>query len=167
VIEREELNQAFREAGKSAHPDAGGSEEVFARLQAAVDVLNSPARRLKAWLELKGVEVDPRGSIGNALMDEFGRVGEVTQKAEAVIRKREAAQSALAKALLESETQVCREQLEAAMARIERLIQDACAGFGQLEQAGSIDPAAVQRFRDLSFLEKWQASLRTLLPRLF
>ena len=166
LLEREELNQAFREAGKSAHPDAGGSEEGFAALQGAVDTLQSPARRLKAWLELKGVEVDSRGSIGNELMDEFGRVGEVTQKAEALIRKREAAQSALAKAMLENETQLCREAVEATIERIEGLITGICLGFEALEQSETVDSAAVEWHRDLTFLEKWQASLRGLFARL-
>lgn len=166
-LEREEVNRAFREAGKSHHPDAGGSEENFAKLQAAVDVLSSPARRLKAWLELKGIEVESRGSIGNALMDEFGRVGEVTQKAEALIRKRETAQTALAKAMLESEAQLCREQLEAAMARVESLRDEICAGFAELECSETIDEAAVEWHRDLTFLEKWQANLRSLFSKLF
>lgn len=166
VIERDELNQAFREAGKTAHPDAGGSEEGFAQLQAAVDMLQSPARRLKAWLELKGVEVNSRGSIGNELMDEFGRVGEVTQQAVALIRKREAAQSALAKAMLENETQLCREAVEAAIERIEGLITGVCSRFEALEQAEMVDPAAMQWHRDLTFLEKWQASLRGLFAKL-
>ena len=167
VISRDELNQAFREAGKTAHPDAGGSEEGFAQLQAAADTLSRPARRLKAWLELKGVEVDSRGSIGNALMDEFGRVGEETQKAEAFIRKRESAQSALAKAMLENDAQLCREQLEEAMQRLDELTQNICDGFEALEESGSAGTEAVEWHRDLSFLEKWQASLRSLFAKLF
>ena len=166
VIEREELNQAFREAGKTAHPDAGGSEEGFAALQAALETLTSPAKRLKAWLEVKGVEVVARGSIGNELMDEFGPVGEVTMQAEAVIRKREAAQTALAKAMLENETQLCREALEATISRIEGFIEGICSRFEGLEQSDSIDPSAVEWHRDLTFLEKWQASLRALYGRL-
>ncbi|MDX1680660.1 MAG: J domain-containing protein [Akkermansiaceae bacterium] len=167
VLDREELNQAFREAGKSSHPDAGGSEEGFAELQAAQAMLQSPARRLKAWLEVRGLEVESRGSIGPELMDEFGRVGEVTQQAEAIIRKREAAQSALAKAMLEGETHVCREALEKAMMRIEVLIEQSCAGFESLETGGKVDIAkASQWVRDLSFLEKWQASLRALYAKM-
>lgn len=166
AMDRDALNQAFRDAGKLAHPDAGGSEEGFAQLQAAVDVLSSPARRLRAWLESKGVQVDCRGSIGSEMMDEFGRVGEVSQQAEAVIRKREAAQSALAKAMIESETQLCREELEAAISRLEGLIDGICSGFLGLEQSGCISDDAMQWHRNLTFLEKWRASLRSLYARL-
>lgn len=166
ILEREQLNQAFRKAGKSAHPDAGGLEEDFAQLQAAMDILASPARRLRAWLELKGVEVDSRGSIGSELMDEFGRVGDVTQQAEAIIRKRETTRSALAMAMLEDETQRCRETLEGAIARIDSIIVDTCSKFEALEQAERIDPAAMEWHRNLKFLEKWQASLKGLYARL-
>jgi len=166
ALDRDALNQAFRDAGKLAHPDAGGSEEGFAQLQAAVNVLSSPARRLGAWLESKGVEVECRGSIGSEMMDEFSRVGELSQKAETVIRKREAAQSALAKAILESETQLCREELEVAMSRLEGLIEGICSGFPGLEQSGCISDEAMQWHRDLTFLEKWRASLRALFARL-
>lgn len=165
-MDRDALNQAFRDAGKSAHPDAGGSEERFAQLQAAVDVLSSPARRLRAWLESKGVQVDSRGSIGSEMMDEFGRVGDVSQKAETVIRKREAAQSALAKAMLESETQLCREELEAAISRLEGLIEDISSRFPDLEKSSCISDEAMQWHRNLTFLEKWRASLRSLYARL-
>lgn len=167
TLDREQLNQSFREAGKSVHPDAGGSEESFAQLQAALQVLQSPARRLKAWLELKGFEVDPRGSISNELMDEFGRVGEVTQGAEGLIRKRDAAQSALVKAMLENETQRCREQLEQCMSRLEQLITRICDGFPALEKSDSVDASAAMTWhRDLTFLEKWQAGLRALFAKL-
>ncbi len=166
ALDRDALNQAFRDAGKLAHPDAGGSEEGFAQLQAAVNVLSSPARRLRAWLESKGVQVDCRGSVGSEMMDEFGRVGEVSQQAEAVIRKREAAQSALAKAMIESETQLCREELGAAMSRLEGLIEGICSEFPGLDQSGCIPDEAMQWHRDLTFLEKWRASLRALFAKL-
>ena len=167
VIGREELNRVFREAGKWAHPDAGGSEEAFARLQAAVDILQSPARRLKTWLEFKGLEVNARGSISNQLMDEFARVGKVTQHAEALIRKREAAQSALARAMLENETQLCREQVELCQSRIEMLVGGIVGKFTGLEGAevALLEPA-LEWYRDLTFLEKWQASLRAIYTRL-
>lgn len=168
VIDREEINQAFREAGKSAHPDAGGNEEQFSRLQEAAALLQSPSRRLQAWLEAKGVAIEARGAVGSALMDLFGLVGETTQSAEAVIRKREGARTALAKALLEDETQRCREQLERVMRKVEEALQAACSWFSELERSDEpAHPAAMETLRDLRFLEKWQASLRSHYSRMF
>lgn len=166
VIDREELHQAFRDAGKSSHPDAGGSEEGFAALQQALAALQSPAMRLRHWLETKGVEVEARGSIGPEMMDLFARVGEVSQGAEDLIRRREAARSVLAKALLEGETHRCREAVEEMISVVEQAIEATCANFGPMEQ-GSVDAqGASVLYRDLSFLEKWRAGLRALYSRL-
>lgn len=39
------IRDAWRKAAKTAHPDAGGDAENFARLQTAYDVLKDPVRR--------------------------------------------------------------------------------------------------------------------------
>ncbi|MDH6267219.1 curved DNA-binding protein CbpA [Rhizobium sp. SG_E_25_P2] len=39
------IRDAWRKAAKTAHPDAGGDAEDFARLQTAYDVLKDPVRR--------------------------------------------------------------------------------------------------------------------------
>ena len=42
-----DIKAAYRKAVKSAHPDGGGSSEMFARLQRAFHVLNDPSRRAR------------------------------------------------------------------------------------------------------------------------
>ncbi len=167
VISEEELREAFREAGKSAHPDAGGGEGEFAALREAMAILSSPSRRLRHWLELRGVDVDVRGSIAPDLMDLFAGVGAVSQRAETVIRKRTDAKSALAKALLEGETQVCRDAVESAISDVETAIGRIGSLFSEMEKASEVDAVECGRFvRDLSFLEKWKAGLRSVYVRL-
>ncbi len=61
VISEEEIRDAFRKKAAEAHPDSGGDEVEFAGMQAAQEILLSPARRLKEWLGLKRGEVDSRG----------------------------------------------------------------------------------------------------------
>lgn len=39
------IKAAYRKAAKTAHPDSGGDAELFARLQAAFDLLKDPVRR--------------------------------------------------------------------------------------------------------------------------
>jgi hypothetical protein len=41
----EELRAAFRRLSKKVHPDAGGSDALFAQVKDAYDVLSDPARR--------------------------------------------------------------------------------------------------------------------------
>jgi curved DNA-binding protein CbpA len=167
VFTEEVLREAFREAGKKVHPDAGGGEGEFAMLREAFSVISSPSRRLKHWLELRGTPGEVRGSIDNTLVDLFSEVGAVTQQAEKVIRQREQAQSALTRALLEAETQTCREKVGRVISQVEMRMESECAGFSELEQAAVVEVAAVaEMVRNLAFLEKWRAGLRACFSRL-
>jgi len=163
----EELREVFREAGKRIHPDAGGGEGDFADLQRAHDMVASPSRRLAHWFELRGMKIDPRGAVDDSLMDLFAGVGSTIQKCESLIRKRDESKSALGRALLEDETQRCREQLEGVIAEVSDRIGNECAAFARYEDANPMDAAdAAKSVRNLAFLEKWQASLRALFPRM-
>ena len=80
------------------------------------------------------------------------------EKADAVTKRREAAMSILAKALLEPEVQAARETLEGALDEIAAAIRAEEALFPSIE-AGKGDPSLVSR--NLAFLEKWQAELKS------
>ena len=163
----ESLRDAFREAGKRCHPDAGGGEDEFSALKQAMEILSSPSRRLRHWLELQGIPVETRGTVDAHLMDLFAEVGSITQSAQSLIRKREETQSALALALLERQTHLCRESVEKAIARVESAISEECAPFPDWQSTHPPDPTfAAVSVRNLAFLEKWRANLRALFPRL-
>ncbi len=163
----EALREAFREVGKKSHPDGGGSEAEFAALNEAFALLSSPSRRLRHWLELQDLTIVSRGSIESAMMDLFTEVGAATQQAEAAIRKRDDARSALVRAMLEPEMQTSRDAIEAANQKVERWISRQCEIFPDLEKTLALDPEqASQVVRNLVFLEKWRASLRACFSRL-
>jgi curved DNA-binding protein CbpA len=167
VLSDETLRDLFREAGKQAHPDAGGGEGEFSALREAFAIVSSPSRRLRHWLELRGTPGDVRGSIENSLMEVFSEVGAVTQQAESCIRKREEAKSVLVRAMLEGETQKCREAVERAISKVESLIARECAGFPEWEISDQPDiSAASKAARNLAFLEKWRTGLRGCYARL-
>lgn len=167
AIDAEFLRDAFREAGRSAHPDAGGDEQAFASLNAAYEMLSSPSRRLRHWLELRGLTVETRGTVSPEIMDLFSQVGETSQRAEALVRRRDEAKSALARALLERETQACREDVERCIALVEAAIQSECSFFAEYQISPSTDLAAASAsVRNLAFLEKWRAGLRGAFARL-
>lgn len=167
VIDDETLRDAFREAGRSAHPDAGGDEASFAAMNAAFEILSSPSRRLRHWLELRGAAVETRGTVTPAIMDLFSVVGEVSQCAESLARRRDEAKSALGRALLERETQACREDIERSIALVEAAITNECAVFPEFQNAVTPDLAAASATaRNLAFLEKWRAGLRSAFARL-
>ncbi len=167
VLADDALRDAFREAAKRAHPDAGGGDGEFAALREAFAVVSSPSRRLRHWLELRGMPGEVRGSIDNLLMDLFAEIGAITQLAEAVIRQRDEAKSALVRAMLERETQVCREAVQRAIFQVEMAITRECAIFAVLEKSADLDVAAAAKIaRNLAFLEKWRAGLRACFGRL-
>jgi curved DNA-binding protein CbpA len=167
VFSDEALRDAFREAGKQAHPDAGGGEGEFAALREAFATVSSPSRRVRHWLELRGLLGEVRGSIESSLMDLFSEVGAVTQQAETVIRKRDEAKSALVRALLEGETQLSREAVERAIAKVDTWIARECEIFPELEISENPDvEIASKAARNLAFLEKWRAGLRSCYSRL-
>ena len=167
VFSDEAVREAFREAGKQVHPDAGGKDGEFAALHEAFAMVLSPSRRLKHWLELRGTPGEVRGSIDHSLMELFSAVGAVTQRAETVIRKREEAKSSLVRAMLEGETQVCREAVELGISRVETRIAHECSVFPELEVAAVVDVAQVSEIaRNLAFLEKWRTGLRGCFSRL-
>ena len=166
-IDDETLRDAFREAGRSAHPDAGGDEQSFASLNAAYEMLSSPSRRLRHWLELRGMDVETRGTVSPEIMDLFSQVGETSQRAEALVRRRDEAKSALARALLERGTQACREDVERSITLVEAAIERECAVFPIYQDSVVVDlSAASSSVRNLAFLEKWRAGLRGVFARL-
>ena len=167
VLSDEALRAAYREAGKRTHPDAGGGEGEFAALREAFAVVSSPSRRLGHWLELRGTPGDVRGTVDTSLMDLFTEVGAVTQRTEALVRKRDDAKSALVRAMLEGETQLCREAVELAISQVEARISNECAVFPGFETSPHPDvEAASKTARNLAFLEKWRTGLRACYSRL-
>lgn len=154
-LSEDTLRRAFREVGKRLHPDAGGSESEFAKLQEAFGLLSSASRRLKHWLVLQGVSGDERGPISPGVMDLFGEVGSVLQHGDSLARQRAAARSALARALLEGETQACREDVEKMISVVDGRIVALTTGV-----ATAVPDSAWITVRDLAFLEKWRANLR-------
>ncbi len=158
AIPEEELREAFRAAGKSNHPDAGGSGEEFAALQEAFVRLSRPSKRLRAWLECRGISGEERGAISPELLDLFSSVGSALHQADDITRRRDASLSNLAKAILEPGVQAAREALEASLDQVAAAIRDQEAAFPAIE-SGDGDPWLVAR--DLAFLEKWQAELKS------
>jgi hypothetical protein len=167
AITDEAVREAFRVAGKQSHPDAGGAPDSFAKLCEAFDIVASPSRRLRHWLELRGIIIDSRGVVAVSVMDLFAEIGGVSQRAESLIRRRDEAKSALGRALLESETQSCREAVERMITLIEAAIERETARFPDYERDAMDDIDAVAAsVRNLAFLEKWRLTLRGLFSRL-
>ena len=163
VFSDEEIRDAFRVKAAVLHPDSGGDEQEFAKLQSAREVLSSPAKRLKEWMAVRGLEFDPRGQIEGALMDLFQKVSEVGAAAEHLIRENESAKSVLVKAMAEVKLIKQRELIKELLETVDSELDRRTGNFQQVEE-GQIDPGTIMR--DLIFLEKWRATLRGIYGRL-
>ena len=162
-ISAEEIREAFRARAADSHPDGGGDEAEFAVLREARDILESPAKRLREWLRVKGVETDARGTIAGGLVDFFQKVAETGADAEAAIKSAAEAQSALAKGMAEVRLMGAREKAKALLAEIDAGIAGRVEMFSEIEK-GESDAATAMR--DLVFLEKWRGAMRSLYGRL-
>lgn len=163
VVSEEEIREAFRVRAAVLHPDSGGDEQGFAKLQAARDMLLSPAKRIKAWMSARGIEADARGRIEGGLMGLFQKVSETGAAAELLIRENANAKSALVKAMAEVKLIRQRELVQQLLEGIATEVKQRTDGFQEVEE-GRIDPATIMR--DLIFLEKWQATLKGIYGRL-
>lgn len=168
ALDPDVLQQAWLQASREAHPDQpGGDAARAAEVNAAYETLHSPEKRLKHLLELhqtpwRAVPID------NGMMAVFGRVGSLLQSSAAFLKRKEAASSTLAKALLAPAEMKLREQLEELGGEIdgqkEHLLAELPALDARLECGDSNAAAELQALQArLAYLVKWQTQIREAL----
>jgi len=161
-----ELQHAYFEATKTAHPDqVGGDAQLSADLNAALEMLKSPVTRLKHL-------IDTRSGLGwraipleAGLMSLFEKLGPLLQQVTAFLTYKQAATSALAKALLASEEMRLREELEALNEAIEDEWQRLEAMLPGCDERLAADDSTVwpelQALQaKFAYLTKWRAQIR-------
>jgi curved DNA-binding protein CbpA len=160
ALDEAQLQAAWHERSRAAHPDtAGGDAALAADINAAHEILGSPEKRLKHLLELNAV---PWRAIPLSAdwMDLFSQTGTALQSAAALVKKKQAASSALARALLAPQEMRLREQIEALNENLETRRAALLAGLPAIED----DLAALQAAQaSFAYLGKWQAQLREAL----
>jgi hypothetical protein len=163
VVDEAALARQFDALSRLRHPDAGGETAAFARLAESRRLLSSPALRLRHLLDLEHPGAALDGPLAPELMDLFATLGPALREAQDLERRKAAASSALARALLAPEEMCSREALElAATTLAQRLeaIVDASRSWD-----GTPSPLGAWA-REAAFLEKWQAQVRDALTRL-
>ena len=175
ALDAEAVKTAYLERCRSAHPDqAGGDARLSADLNAAYELLSEPEGRLKHLLELEA------GSTANAwatvpmeepLMNLFSRLGALLSRLDTWTQKRDAAASALARALLTGEQMSLQEEVESVLAALDDQRQQRCACLADIDRLRAEDPAAaLEPARALraqfAYLAKWTAQAREALLRL-
>ncbi len=120
VLDDAVLQQAYLKATRTAHPDqAGGDALLSADLNAALETLESPVTRLKHLIDQHSQTAWRAIPLDDGLMGLFEKLGPLLQQSTAFLARKQAATSALAKALLSSEEMRLRESLESLNEEIE------------------------------------------------
>ena len=167
TLEEKKLREAYRIACKNRADDLLEIGSADTNLSEAYRLLQSPARRLRHWLELSGIGVETRGVVDGELLDWFTAVGSTIQQADKILRKHEQCQSQLARAMMAAEMQQGQKSVEQQQQALAELTRQKTAIFPRLE-AGAFDhEAAWICVRDLAFIEKWQQQLRERYGRFF
>jgi hypothetical protein len=138
----------------------------LAALNQARERLLTSDKRLRHYIDLVGPEearLWQAVPIQPALMDCFLRLGQAKADALSLIERRQAAHSALARALLERPTLAVRERLEAVGFSIADLRHELEA---QLPSLGEQWTALVNAQAQLAYMTKWQSQIRECLLQL-
>jgi hypothetical protein len=161
-VSEEVLRERYDRGSKERHPDGGGTREGFAQLREAYEMLRSPARRLRHWLELEGEQVSRIGMVPEELMGLFGEVGGLLQRVEGVRVKKEGARTALVRSMVECEVMELAEGVEAMRGRVAERAAELEGCFGGFQERGleGCVEEAMTVAASLAFLEKWEAQLR-------
>lgn len=168
ALDDDALQQAWLAASRSAHPDQpGGDATRAAEINTAYETLQAPEKRLKHLLELHQVpwRTVP---IDVAMMALFGRIGPALQNAAALLKRKQAATSALAKALLAPDEMRLREELETLGSTLDTertaLLDHLPAFDSRLSEGDSTALADLQILQArLAYLTKWQTQIREAL----
>lgn len=165
----EEVDAALRGRAKMVHPDVGGDAMEFAELSKAAALLRGPASRLKAALEVTGVESVERGAVPGVLMDYFSPVAGVLEEVSAFLLEREGTRSVLGRALCDAKVPVLKARLEGLVEDLERLEERILGSFAEFDQRGwELCVCEMEEtYRALLFLAKWLAQLRGAVGKIF
>lgn len=163
TLDLDKLREVYQDLAAKNHPDNNGDKAQFDEINKAYATLQAPSKRLKAYMDVYAIEHDSRGAVSNDLMDLFMQVGSLVQEADSFIRKKSAAASALAKALLEGQSMDLQDKLSELIASIE----SSQSRITELLDSATPHSDLPQIARNLAFLEKWQAQLQQRYGSLF
>ena len=174
-LDPEAVKDTFHRLSRTEHPDQQTAENAdFARLNQAQATLRDPKLRLRHLLELEYPEVKLSGPSGvpAGLADWFVSVHGLLRETDAILAKKSAATSALAKALLAREEFAAREKVEATLEQLDALHATATAELQVFDARWMNDrpPEAAAVLHDFyqrfAYLSRWLEQLRERLFQL-
>ncbi len=173
-LDGDELKQAFHARSLQLHPDArrdgAASDDAFAQLNEAYQVLQDPKRRIQHLLALAGHAASRDSSVPRDIADLFPLVATVTQEAEALAPKIEGATTPLARSLLKAQTLGVRTRIADTLQRVRQLHDAADAELRRFGPGAGFGEAEWGKLHELylrfSYLSRWIAELEEKQVRL-
>lgn len=170
ALDGETLQQAYLAATRLAHPDqATGDSALASELNTALATLQAPEKRLRHLIEHHSGGMAWRAlPLDAGTMALFEKLGPLLQQTNAFLKRKQAAASALARALLAPQEMQLREGLEELAQQIEARRDELTATLPACDERIAANDAAV--WADLqvvqskfAYLSKWQAQIREAL----
>jgi len=121
VIDSESLKANFQRLAAKHHPDKGGEEQYFQKINRAYHCLSVDHDRLKHLLEIQNLQFEARGTVSDEVMACFMPIGELSQKVQTHLKSVKETTSTLIKALLSGKSMELQEQVEKWIDQIEHL----------------------------------------------
>ncbi|MCB1224570.1 MAG: hypothetical protein KDK99_02055 [Verrucomicrobiales bacterium] len=174
ALDEEALTQAHHAAGRSLQAAAAPDAAASMQLNEARDVLSQPDSRLRHLLELESADGEAAWRtvpLPEELMGLFLQLGPLLQEVDAFAKKKQAASSALARALLAGEEMRLRERVEDLAPALEAAWQPLIAELTQIDALrAQAAPDALERMALLSarmaYLRRWSSQQREAFMKL-
>ena len=161
----DDLREKFQELSKRYHPDAGGDEVVFSRINRAHSILFNPSSRVEHLYELlfqDSIRTD--GPLSSNVMELFSEIGELTINADGLIKKKEKTLTSLGEALIAKDIAKLQTQLFEMNGKVRGAKSAILKTFPDIDHLIRTDSASAKEkmelcARDLSFLGKWEKEI--------
>ena len=164
-LDTDRLSEKFQELSKLHHPDAGGDETNFSKINKAHSILLNPSSRVEHLYQLLFNEsIRSDGPMSTNVMSLFSEISELITHADMIIKKKEKSLSLVGEALMAKDISKLQSQLFEASGRVRNAklgVLEFFSEIDQLIQTDHVDTKKVmeQASRDLSFLGKWEREI--------
>ena len=164
-LNSDNLREKFQELSKCHHPDAGGDELVFSRINRAHSILFNPSSRVEHLYELlfqDSIRTD--GPLSSNVMELFSEIGELTISADGLIKKKEKTLTSVGEALIAKDIAKLQTQLFEMNGKVRGAKSAILKTFPDIDHLIQTDSDAAKEkmelcARDLSFLGKWEKEI--------
>ena len=163
-LDPDELKQAFHAKSMQSHPDvAAATDDAFAQLNEAYQVLLDPKRRIQHLLSLEQREAPRDRSVPADIAELFPVVAEATHAADALAQKLNTATTPLSRSLLKAETLAVQGRIADTLQRLGQMRDDADAELRSLNENMPLAEAEWAQLQQLllrfSYLTRWISEL--------